>query len=89
MKWILILILIANLVAFAAMGIDKRRAVKNRWRIPERVLLLCCAPLAAPGGLLGMRLFRHKTQKNKFRIGVPAMLIAQIALLIALLKLFH
>ncbi len=84
MKWIISLIFIANLIAFVVMGIDKRRAVKNRWRIPERVLLLCCAPFAALGGLLGMEFFHHKTHKNKFRIGVPVMLIAQAVVLVAL-----
>ena len=62
------------------MGIDKRRAVRGRWRVPERTLLTVCALFGAAGGLMGMKLFRHKTQKPRFRFGVPLMLIAQLAL---------
>jgi len=69
-----------NLAAFVMMGIDKRRAVRGRWRIPERTLLTVCALFGAAGGLMGMRLFRHKTQKARFRFGVPVMLIIQLAL---------
>ena len=77
-----------NLAAFIIMGIDKRRAVKNRWRIPERVLILFCVPFSAAGGLIGMHVFRHKTRKIKFSLGVPALLIAQIVLGVLLLRLF-
>ncbi len=87
MKWILSALLLTNLFAFALMGIDKRRAVRDRWRIPERVLLLACVPFAALGGLMGMKTFRHKTKKPKFSIGVPAMLIAQCIAVGALLYL--
>ena len=88
MKWILGILLITNLFAFILMGIDKRRAVKNRWRIPERVLLLACVPFSALGGLLGMNVFHHKTHKPKFSVGVPAMLIAEGIALIALWHYF-
>jgi len=84
MKYLTALILLANLIAFLLMGIDKRRASKGRWRISERTLLLACLPFAAAGGLLGMKTFRHKTLKPKFRIGVPLMLIAQIILAVVL-----
>lgn len=77
-----------NLAAFIIMGIDKRRAVRNRWRIPERVLILFCVPFSAAGGLIGMHVFRHKTRKIKFSLGVPALLIAQIVLGVLLLRLF-
>jgi len=71
--------LLVNLIAFAMMGIDKRRAEKGRWRISERALLIACALFGAAGGLLGMKLFRHKTKKPKFSFGVPALLFLQIA----------
>ena len=74
-----------NLTAFCLMGADKRRAIRGRWRIPERTLLLACACFGALGGLLGMRLFRHKTLHRQFSWGVPAMLVCQAALLICLL----
>ncbi len=84
MIWILVPLLLTNLLAFILMGIDKRRAVKNRWRIPERVLLLACVPFSALGGLMGMNIFHHKTKKPKFSVGVPAMLIAECLLIAAL-----
>ena len=82
------LLLAANLVAFVMMGIDKRRALLDQWRIPEKTLLLACAPFAALGGYIGMKVFHHKTRKPKFFVGVPAMLIVQVILLIALWRMF-
>lgn len=73
-----------NLGAFILMGIDKRRAVRDVWRVPERTLLASCGLFAALGGLIGMQVFHHKTRKLKFSLGVPLMLIAQIAIMAAL-----
>lgn len=70
-----------NLLSFALMGVDKRRAVQDRWRISERTLLVVCACFGALGGWLGMRCFRHKTRHPRFAWGVPAMLVFQAALL--------
>lgn len=83
MIWLIAGLAAVNLTAFLMMGIDKRRAVRGCWRIPEKTLLAACALFGAAGGLIGMRAFRHKTQKIRFRIGVPLMLIAQIALIAA------
>ncbi len=83
MLYLAAFILLTNLAAFFLMGIDKRRARKGKWRIPERTLLIACGLFAAAGGLAGMKVFHHKTQKPKFRFGVPAMLAAQIAVIIA------
>ena len=80
-----LLLLTTNLVAFCLLGADKRRAIRGRWRIPERTLLLACACFGALGGLLGMRTFHHKTLHRQFSWGVPAMLVCQAALLICLL----
>lgn len=73
-----------NLGAFILMGIDKRRAVRDVWRIPERTLLASCGLFAALGGLIGMQVFHHKTRKLKFSLGVPLMLIAQAVIIAAL-----
>ena len=78
-------LLLTNLTAFCLMGADKRRAIRGRWRIPERTLLLTCACFGALGGLLGMRAFRHKTLHKRFPWGVPAMLVFQATLLACLL----
>lgn len=79
MQYLLLFLLAVNLLAFLLMLIDKRRAERGKWRIPERTLLTVCGLFGAAGGLIGMKLFRHKTRKPRFRFGVPAMLILQIA----------
>ena len=73
-----------NIVTFALYGIDKRRAMKQRWRIPERTLLLLPLIGGSVGGLLGMAAFRHKTRHWYFRIGLPVMFFAQAALAVYL-----
>ena len=81
----LILLAAINVVAFFLYGIDKRRAVRHRERIPERVLLGAALFGGSPGALLGMRAFRHKTKQWKFRILVPAFLIFHLGVLLWLL----
>ena len=73
-------LLLVNMVAFAVYGIDKRKAQKDRWRIPESTLLLLAFFGGAMGALLGMRVFHHKTKHWKFRILVPLFLVLQAAL---------
>ena len=60
--------IIASLAAFAAYGIDKRRAVKDKQRIPEKTLHLMALVGGWPGAVLGQQIFRHKTQKIGFRV---------------------
>ena len=69
-----------NLAAFLAFGADKRRAKSGAWRVPERTLLLLTLIGGSFGALCGMRAFRHKTRHWYFRFGVPAVLLAQLAL---------
>ena len=73
-------IAIVNLIAFILYGIDKRRAIKDKWRIPEKTLLLAALFGGAPGALWGMILFHHKTKKAKFFITVPVLFVFQIIL---------
>ncbi|MBR6876265.1 MAG: DUF1294 domain-containing protein [Bacteroidales bacterium] len=73
-------LIVINILTFLVFGIDKRKARKGRWRIPEATLIGLSAAGGSIGALLGMRLFRHKTQKRKFTLGIPAILIAQAAL---------
>lgn len=70
-----------NIVAFAMYGIDKWKAKKSKWRIPEANLLAVAALGGALGAWLGMKTFRHKTQHKKFTICVPLFLIAWIIFL--------
>lgn len=80
MKYLLIYLLIMNALGFLLMLADKRRARKNRWRVPERTLMTVAALGGSVGSLLGMYTFRHKTRHKKFTLGIPALLVAQIAL---------
>ena len=73
-------LVLANLVAFAMYGIDKRRAIKNKWRIPEKRLLLAALFGGAPGALWGMILFHHKTKKARFFLTVPVLFVLQVVL---------
>ena len=81
---ILLYLLIINALAFLLMLADKRKAEKNLWRIPESTLLTAAAFGGSIGALLGMYRLRHKTRHLKFTLGVPAILIAQIALVVFL-----
>ena len=68
-----------NVLTFLAFGLDKWKARRDRWRIPEATLLLLAVLGGSVGALLGMRLFHHKTKKPRFFIGVPAILLLQAA----------
>ncbi len=82
MEFVLLLyLLIINAAGCLLMLLDKRRAIKNRWRIPEATLMGVAAVGGSLGVLLGMRLFRHKTRHPKFYLGVPALLVLHLALL--------
>lgn len=73
-------LLIINALSFLLMLADKRKAQKKLWRIPESTLLTAAAFGGSIGMLIGMYTWRHKTRHLKFTLGVPAILIAQIAL---------
>ena len=77
-----------NILLFTLMGIDKYKAKRGLWRIPERTLFLTAALGGSMGGILGMKTFRHKTRHNSFKYGFPAILIAQLALAGGVLYLF-
>lgn len=74
---------VTNAVSFCLMAHDKWCAVRGRWRVPERMLLLSAACFGGLGGVLGMRLLRHKTRHRRFRVLLPVFLALQIALLSA------
>ena len=73
-----------NLFAFVLMGIDKRRARKGMWRIPETALMLSALVGGSIGALAGMFLFRHKTHKSKFTVGIPAILLMEVLFFLCL-----
>lgn len=69
-----------NLIALAAMGLDKAKARAGRWRIPEATLMALAGLGGSLGALAGMYLFRHKIRKPRFKYGIPAILLVQAAL---------
>lgn len=77
-KLILLYFLIINAAAFLLMLVDKIKARKNLWRIPEATLMGTAALGGSIGALLGMYTFRHKTQHPKFTLGVPLILAVQV-----------
>lgn len=72
-------LIIINGTAFAAMGADKRRARKGKWRIPERTLFLLAFLGGSVGALAGMYGFRHKTKHRKFTVGIPIIFLLWLA----------
>ena len=85
--FLIIYFVIMNIVGFAIMGIDKRKAIKKVWRIPESTLFIVALIGGSIGSIIGMNFFRHKTKHWYFVLGMPLILIAQIAAIIVLIKM--
>ena len=82
MDAILIYVVAVNVAAFFMYGIDKWNAKRNLRRIPEKTLLGIAAVGGSIGAYMSMQLFRHKTRKPKFYIGIPLIFIVQVLLLL-------
>ena len=74
-------LLAINAVAFIMYGIDKYKAKKAKWRISEATLLLLAVLGGSIGAWMGMKVWHHKTMHKKFKYGIPAILLIQIALM--------
>ena len=74
-------LLAINAVAFIVYGIDKYKAKKAKWRISEATLLLLAVVGGSIGAWMGMKVWHHKTMHKKFKYGIPAILMIQIALM--------
>lgn len=83
LKYILIYLGIINIAGFAMMGIDKLKAKRHEFRIPEAALFLVAVAGGSIGSIIGMYTFRHKTKHLSFTIGMPVILVLQIALVAA------
>lgn len=81
-QMIILYVLIINLIGFFIMGIDKFKAKKGFWRTPEKTIFTITLLGGGIGTVTGMYLFRHKTKKMKFTIGLPTILISEIVLII-------
>jgi len=87
MKPLLVYLLLVNALGFLLMLADKEKAKKNRWRIPEATLLAVAIIGGSLGSLAGMRLFRHKTKKTHFSVGLPVLFAIQAILLVLYLTI--
>ena len=81
MKFLFIYLIIINLITVIITIHDKRAAVKGTWRVKENTLLLISALGGSPAMYLTMLLIRHKTQKPKFMLGIPMILIAELIII--------
>lgn len=82
MKYIIAYLLIVNIIAFLMYGIDKLKAKRDSWRIPEKTLIGAALIGGSSGAFLGMQVFHHKTKKIKFFLGVPLIFLIQAGVLI-------
>ncbi len=81
MEYFILYLCIVNALGFALMLADKKKAIKKQWRIPEKTLLGVALIGGSVGSLLGMYTFRHKTKHITFTLGVPVILVLQLAAL--------
>ena len=82
MQLILIYLLAINVFAFFLYGIDKWKAKRSKWRIPEMTLLSIAVIGGSVGAWIGMKVGHHKTMHKKFKYGIPLILFAQIAIVL-------
>lgn len=75
---ILFYVMVINMVTFLLFGLDKRRARKKQYRIPEKILLVAAAGGGSVGAFTGMYMFRHKTKHVKFYMGIPLLIMIHI-----------
>ena len=82
---LLVYFIAVNIIGLFLMGLDKYKAKKRLWRIPESTLFIMAIIGGSIGSILGMYVFRHKTRHWYFVYGLPAILVIQIALFVAIL----
>jgi len=78
----IIYFIVINIIGFFIMWLDKRKAIKGSWRIPEKTLFIITALGGGIGTIAGMYTFRHKTQKIQFVIGFPFITILEIVTIV-------
>ena len=88
-NFVIAYVIIINIIGLFSMLIDKRRAIKKIWRIPEKTLFLIAILGGSIGSNIGMRLFRHKTKHWYFVFGMPAILIIQLVIISLVLGKYY
>ena len=88
LKYIIIYLLIINFIGVVTMLIDKYKAQKGFWRTPEKTIFIITLLGGGIGTISGMYLFRHKTKKLKFTIGLPTILISEIFIVVYFLLFY-
>lgn len=86
MKYFYFYLILINIVTFILFAIDKKRAKKNQWRIPESQLLFFSLLGGSIGGIIAMKIVKHKTKKPKFTISMPLLLLINIFIVYYLIK---
>ena len=81
-KYLIIFVLVMTVITFVVFGVDKWKAKNDKWRTPESTLFLLAIFGGCIGALLGMQVWRHKTQYWSFRLGIPLILLLEIAALL-------
>ena len=84
--WVLIgYLVLVNIIAFTVFGVDKAKARKQKWRVPEKTLFALALLGGSLGAFLGMHVFHHKTKHWYFRVFIPLILLVQIAIPVVVL----
>ena len=89
MKIFLIYLLLINVITFFTYGIDKWKAKRSKWRIPESTLLMMAVMGGSIGAWFGMKVWRHKTMHKKFKYGVPIILLVQVVIGVYLFNVMY
>ena len=87
-KYLIIYLVIMNIIGFFIMAVDKHKAKKHAWRIPEKILFLASLVGGSIGTWAGMYVFRHKTKRWYFVIGMPLILAWHVVLVLHFTKVF-
>lgn len=74
-----------NVITFVVYGIDKLKAKKGKWRVPETTLLLLAIIGGSVGAWCGVKVWHHKTMHLKFKYGIPLIMAVQVGLLLCLM----
>lgn len=80
-NYLLAYLTVVNIISFSLMGLDKKKAARQKYRIPEKQLFIWVIIGGSLGGVLGMQIFRHKTKHPQFKYGFPLILLVHLLLI--------